>query len=95
MNIPRKKHYISRDPYLDWVLIITATFLLSIIFMFIDYSAYKQVNLTIDKASLETSINKLPFEESALAEAVQVLNKREQSRISIISGSVKGGDPSI
>ncbi|MEI6304455.1 MAG: hypothetical protein WCP09_00330 [Candidatus Taylorbacteria bacterium] len=94
MKIPTNKHYLSRDPHIDWVFIVVGTCLLTIGLVFFDYSIYQTTISGVNDASIQSAVAKLPFEQSALDEAVALQVKHKINRTSIVSDPVIVGDPS-
>lgn len=94
MKIPTNKHYLSRDPHIDWVFIIIVSCVLTTIFVFVDYTTYQETLSKVNDVSVEAAAIKLPFEQSALDEAVATQVKHKINRASIVSSPVTVSDPS-
>ena len=94
MKILTNKHYLSRDPHVDWAVIFIVTCLLVIVFMFEDYVTYEEAISSVNDEAVQSAVIKLPFEQSALDEAVAVQVKHRENRTSIINSPVIVEDPS-
>ena len=78
----------GRDPFKDWAIIILITCVISFVFVVMGVSSYHDVDSAISLSPVASGSDKLPFEVSALDNAVKELDLRASNQKSIINANI-------
>jgi len=88
-------HLISRDPYVDWSLILAVTVLASLAFIVLGFLTFEAATTRLDQSSLSPAATPVTFNEKALSDLLAAFDKRAAERTTLLKAYDGPGDPSL
>lgn len=88
-------HLISRDPYVDWSLILTVTAIAAIALIVLGFFTFEAAAARVDQNSLSSSAAPVTFNEKALTNLLDIFDKRAAERTTLLKAYDGPGDPSL
>ncbi|MEI8327535.1 MAG: hypothetical protein WCG02_00150 [Candidatus Taylorbacteria bacterium] len=95
MKIHTDKHYMGRDPFIDWAVTVVFTCALAVVLIVVGVYSYRQIDARLADATRNPVVTKLPYDTRAVDSAINFLNDYAVSRDAAIKNSSKVMDPSI
>jgi hypothetical protein len=88
-------HLISRDPYVDWAIILTVTSLAGLAFIVLGFMTFEAATARLNQSTLSGAGASVTFNEKTLTALLNIFDKRAVERAVLLKAYDGPGDPSL